>query len=245
MKIAIYLPIALLVMLTGCNTYQLVSIESPLNKTENSEFIHENDTFRITYTFNGWNCPINIYVYNKIDKPIYVDWSKSSVIIDNQRINYWNNQASLLAMINDTGINGTIFNDEKVSFIPPSSGISVSRINLKNEFVHIPDNFKHDIVNLPTVNGYAKTKKYIFPEMQEPLMFRSFITLSVTQDFNQPIYTDDTFWISDVIRTPNHPDYILNKPSNQFYLQQSTGFGKFLLATSTIVLIIAGLMATE
>ena len=36
----------------------------------------------------------------------------------------------------------------------------------------------------------AMQKKYIyiFPEMQEPLMFRSFITLSVTQDFNQPIY---------------------------------------------------------
>ncbi|HNC30155.1 MAG TPA: hypothetical protein PKX08_09130, partial [Cyclobacteriaceae bacterium] len=77
---------ALCIVCTGCSTYQYVTVSSPL-KTQN-EFIAENDTVKISYDFSGEQGPVKISIYNKLSTPLYVDWSKSALIIGDMRKSY-------------------------------------------------------------------------------------------------------------------------------------------------------------
>ncbi len=52
------------------------------------DFVQENDTVRISYRFWGENAPVTITIYNKLDEPLYVDWGRSALIIDDVATTY-------------------------------------------------------------------------------------------------------------------------------------------------------------
>jgi len=54
--------VASAIALSGCSTYQYASLNSELEKDENSAFVTENDTVKILYSFIGQNCPVTIQV---------------------------------------------------------------------------------------------------------------------------------------------------------------------------------------
>ncbi|MBK7651138.1 MAG: hypothetical protein IPJ20_10995 [Flammeovirgaceae bacterium] len=83
------------------------------------------------------NCPVQIKVINKLNTPFYVDWSKSALIFDGLTFAYWKDESTINATIsgydiawsdrvstNSGSIQGSIFRNEKVSFIPPNSSIT-------------------------------------------------------------------------------------------------------------------------
>ena len=57
-------------------------------KNERGDFVQENDTVRISYRFWGENAPVTITIYNKLDEPLYVDWGRSALIIDDVATTY-------------------------------------------------------------------------------------------------------------------------------------------------------------
>jgi len=58
-----------------------------LYQNEKKEFVIENDTALLKYTFAGENFPITISIFNKLLQPLYVDLGRSTVIINNFQIN--------------------------------------------------------------------------------------------------------------------------------------------------------------
>ena len=79
-----------LILFSSCETYiQLYHLESKTVKKENDTFIFENDTLKITYSFWGNRGVLAFEIYNKLAKPIYVDWKKSSFIYKDQKLNFW------------------------------------------------------------------------------------------------------------------------------------------------------------
>ena len=64
----------IILIFTGysCSQYQYISINSNLNHNEEKEFINENDTVLIKYTFADENIPLIITIYNKLQQPIYI-----------------------------------------------------------------------------------------------------------------------------------------------------------------------------
>ena len=55
----------------------------------NGHWSFENDTISISYNFFNKNGMMSFEIYNKLDKPIYIDWKNSSFIFNNQKLNYW------------------------------------------------------------------------------------------------------------------------------------------------------------
>ena len=226
----------LFISCTSCLKYQYATISSSFKKENSTEFLIENDTLRLTYDFSGEDGPVKILVYNKLSTPIYINWSKSALIMGDRRISYWSKNLIINATVNnlESGVaryiiasngtvNGTITYDENLSFIPPKSSVTENQVTLRNQFFKIPSSSKpsRKVVN----NVSLKTSHYT--RENSPLIFRSFLTLSVTENFESPIYFDDTFWVSEIIQTIASPEQHIRR-NDQFYISKATGAGVFV-----------------
>jgi hypothetical protein len=145
--------IFILAVCSSCSIYQYNTLSSDIGEP----FIFENDTVRVRYSFGDGN--VNLEIFNKAARPLYVDWSRSSLIIDGDPAPY--------------------LNVTPVSFIPPVSGLNNSPTRLPSI---VNDTFSTDLKEY--ADGYS------------PLTFRSFLFLSLDQDFNEQFTLDHMFWIS-------------------------------------------------
>lgn len=75
---SLILPAAVLfsVLLTSCSKYQInmLSSTNAVKDEQTGVFNVENDSVKISYSFYGKNAPVSIQVFNKSDKPLYIDW---------------------------------------------------------------------------------------------------------------------------------------------------------------------------
>lgn len=239
--------IASAIVLSGCSTYQYAALDSELEKDENSAFINENDTVKILYSFTGRNCPVTIQVFNKLQKAIYIDWSKSAIILDGRKISYWIDKSELNASSSGheyqwtkdyssthSEINGTLYRDERISFIPPQSFISITRINLRSNFFKLTKEDRLTDEYRGTTSGRVKLTNHTYDEATSPLSFRSYITLSTNDDFSSEINFDNQFWVESVAKSGYAPDALINKPANQFHLRKASVGGKIFGWTAVL-----------
>ena len=130
--IKIFIGLISLSLFTGCITYQHVSLSGNAPQNEKSEFVVENDSVSLIYSFHGHSGPITMDIANKLNKPLYVDWRKSALIINGQSFTLWKDEASLNTHVSSTSVlqddqtiqtsgnlQGSIVKNDKVSFIPP------------------------------------------------------------------------------------------------------------------------------
>lgn len=193
-----------IIILTGCSRYQYISINSNLYQNEQKEFINENDTVMIKYTFAGENLPITISIFNKLLQPLYVDLGRSTVIINNLQIN------------------GTFYRDGQIDFIAPLSYVTLTSNPLKDQFISVNPEDSLTNLTINTVEGKLRS----FNVETTPLYFRSILALTPNEDYSYPTFYDYSFWVSDILQTMNSPASITYKPSNRFYIRKKTGFGK-------------------
>lgn len=238
----------LILTCASCYRYQYATVTGDLRKNEQHQLFFESDSVKVQYTFMGADCPIQIQVANKLNTPLYVDWKKSAVIFEGLRFPYWDDKSTLNATIkgydlawtnqvstSDAEARGTLYRNEQISFIPPNSSVIVEPITVRKSFFQLPQPGKDQrvVLNETGMKGF----KYSFPKETTPLQFRSYLTISYTEDFKHPIVLDNQFWVSEVIQTSLEPYSWPNKDSDQFYLREDTGFGTFML-----VLIASGIL---
>ncbi|HEY3402484.1 MAG TPA: hypothetical protein VGK59_03795 [Ohtaekwangia sp.] len=234
MKICIHLLIAITLFTSSCS-YQYATVSSNGNQADNSGFVTENDSVRITYKFTGSHCPILISIYNKSDKPLYIDWKKSAVIVDAKSYSYWRDEATFDAESrssqvrwNDvfatttttTTTTGTITRPESIIFIPPHAGKDASMISIKTEPFKFDPNHAVEKTRLKTPSAnYLATIRY-FDEEHTPFRYRSYITLSFDDSFKNSFAFEDEFWVSEVIQTSASPKAIPDKgmAANTFHI---------------------------
>src|SRR5215208_2013722 len=83
-------------VLTSCSKYQFFTLAGEnISKNEKQEFVAENDTFRVIYDFHGDKGPIRVSIYNKSNKPMQVDCSRSAVIAGENSNGYYKNELKL------------------------------------------------------------------------------------------------------------------------------------------------------
>jgi hypothetical protein len=253
-SVSIFSTILVLIVLSlcSCTRYQYVAIDSNLPRNQQNEYLVENDSMRITYNFQGWEGPLNINIENKGDKPFYINWQKSAVILDGKKYSLWQDRTDIQGIGSDitlrwnnfysSGVSdfqGVLYRDEQVSFIPPHSSINMTPVNLRTNFIPRSNEVPVARTSLPTREGRVNAKLQLFEPDNSPVKFRSFLTLSSDQNFNNPVYLDDLFWISSVTESHSSPGKVTYLPENQYYLRQTTGFGSFtigVVAITTIVL---------
>ena len=235
----LFLTALALVFLSGCSRYQYIAITSDIHQNKEQNFVVENDTARIVYSFDGYNFPVTVQVYNKLDKPLYIDWTKSALIIDGKTMSFWQDVAQLEGSTEGytTGgkhgiaysvgiVNGTISKNEKISFVPPGSFVKTTRFHLQNRFFATNNSASEKKENFNSANGQDWGKIYTFNRDHTPLEFRSYITLSTDKNFSSETHVSNSFWVDNIMQTLATPVSMQNSTFPKTYLRKvtSTGF---------------------
>lgn len=259
MKFQIVNLLILVWMFTSCSVYQYATVESDLPKNERSEFVMENDSMILKFSFSGENMPVNIEVFNKLNAPLYVDWRRSSVVIGDksqllkQDVTHVNLNTQSVT-VNDQAyhpfvysygeISGNFIKEGLESFIPPKASIFVTPCHLRSEFLDVPVNAVAERVTVPGINSPVDLKRYQFDRAHTPLAFRLFLTMSYAQDFKDPLFFDQLFYVNDLARSHSSENQLVMRPANRAYFSKTTGFGVFLGGVAVTSLVIIGLAAS-
>ena len=213
---------------------QLVTLRgSNVKPVADEGLVLDNDTLTIRYNFASERGQMHLTLVNKLNQPLYVDWKRSSFIIGQDKVDYWQDVAD----VNLTGssysnrysrysignLSGVISKDNQVGFIPPQTKLE------KQQFVVIPDGavqlkgmFKTEEEKSNWVNSKKPVKISVYSYEgadQSPLTFRNYLTLSTDKDFKTEFTIDTKFWASDVKVLPR--DQILTRQTTGEY-QYST-----------------------
>ena len=247
--------VAIAMATTSCMTYQYVTLSSNLEENIDHEFTFENDSLVIRYNFSGNNCPVNVYVENKLNTPLYVDWKRSAIIENKQSIPYWqdesffegNAQGAILKTdyvfsSTSTDITGNIHRNESVTFLPPGSFQQTNMILLQEKSISTADPKKDYSETVRTPTGLSKAYFYDFEKENSPKKFRSFLTLAVDPSFQNTFTVDHEFWVSEITESSLAPaSFTRDKDDgNQYHVSKSTGVGAFLGVIFLVGLIALG-----
>ncbi len=244
-KLFFFVAVVLLLSLSGCSSYYYSILSSNDRvgiRSDLGDFVQETDTVVVSYSFNGENAPVSIIIYNKLDEPLFVDWTRSALIIDDIATVYqdkkvlvegetesvshgesyrWNSRITENVATSRGSFAGSVFLPKGVDFIPPKSKIENIPLNLpgipfdkilKEEYV------KENIMTNDLSMVSVRTKE--FTESDSPLCFRSYLTL-YTDDHNgkqrKYMFFERNFYISKLIKAGNVP------PSDFSEQQQLSG----------------------
>lgn len=191
----------------SCSTYYCSTMntkDSYTVKNDYGEFVIEGDSLDVIYNFYGQNAPIMVGVLNKTSKPLYIDWSKSGIMIDNEPITYKESQNKA----KDGGspfINFGYFldNSNDLSFVKPYSRLNKQILELTNfNFQKINDSLYH---NWNTeADSWGKNKKYKtirYVESDSPIYLRTFLTVyEDSRSADEAFFYENDFYMSELIK---------------------------------------------
>lgn len=154
--------LACAIILVGCTPpkyLHILEVRSTDVPLQQGFFSHGNDTIHIYYDFWGDGGPMEIAVQNKLDKPLYIDWKKSSVVTFGEKTDLWHDgetrtQSSVSGGVERSTVvigkkfvlgfgsssetlfsKASVVRPERITFIPPKSIIRRST---------------HEVLPLPT-----------------------------------------------------------------------------------------------
>lgn len=228
--IKVFIALFVVVLFSSCITYQHVSLSGNVGQNEQAEFVEENDSIKMVYSFNGHSGPITMEITNKLNKPLYVDWRKSALIINGQSFTLWKDEASLSANVSSYSalqddqtiqtsgnMQGSIAKNDKVSFIPPQAKIVVHSYILFDGLFMTPDQQGEKLIFFTALDERRKAMKYTFSRENSPFTFRIYLSMSMNDDFKSPFHLDNTFWVSSYVNTRVELDAFNVYLGNQFY----------------------------
>ncbi len=216
----------LLISLTGCTKYvQVFDTTSTNTQFSNDYFVYETDTLLIKYYFWEERGILGFSVFNKLDKPIYIDWKNSSFVYNDDKLNYWNDEAyyytagiykSLsyhgnlilpdFSVREGEGVNVSTtlkVKPERITFIPPKSNYYNSTFHLLPAIYdvtpYVMGKYKDSLVRRSD-RPKRKTILHIerFVKNGSPIRFRNFLAISLNENFQNVFYVDNEFYVSAI-----------------------------------------------
>jgi hypothetical protein len=243
-------------LMTSCNIeYVQILRTKSIGLTEKKQgWVFENDSIRINYNFNEQGGIMLFSLFNKLDKPVYLDWKNSSFIYNGEKNNYWIEESNTVGSSVQTskvgrnaynafdnnlyGLSFGLLNQktvkaERITFIPPKSGISSNiayyQFRLTKKDLHysvdptkaikieVKDLFRKKI-------KFRKGYMYTYNETNSIISFRNYLALSFTENSNQFKFIDNKFYVSSL----EEVDYRCVKKDTEdgkiFYITGITGY---------------------
>ena len=245
------LVIIALVFVVSCKSYvQLFDTQATNLKLEDKTFVFENDSIKINYYFWANKGQMTFGILNKLDKPLYIDWKKSSYIDNSIKLDYWideEKKKSLqyygsyyydganynpeLATSKTVGIGAATSSTvkvERITFIPPKSKYYRSQFHiLPISYYKMDVKAKYDIIP-STIKPEEKVKVYkqFFDKETSPMVFRNFLTFSYTEDFKNEFYVDNEFFVNQVREMDASHFYYYKRDENKksnYYIRDKKG----------------------
>ena len=177
----------------------------------------ENDTLSICYSFWSNNGKIYFEIFNKTDNDIYLDLSRSNLILDSKRIPYWENvvttsengiyrgrNSSYLFPNTNTVIGSssaivssqkTTYIPEKIIFLPSKTVFSFEKTVRLANFNFVADfDLLNPIYNGNKISGYTQ----VFSSESTPQIFRNTLAYSFNEDLKPLLKVDNSFFIEEI-----------------------------------------------
>ncbi|NML23060.1 hypothetical protein HHL16_19435 [Pseudoflavitalea sp. G-6-1-2] len=239
------LPLLAVIALTAsCNRYQYLSFDSKhINKNDQKDFVVDTDSLKIIYSFTGVNAPVNIRIYNKLDQPLWVNWRRSALVINQRAISYNGSLTSMPDIVaaartgdpepvalsdehnnDDLPAAETSYTNQKGELIPPHSYISRSPMGLTNDFFNELPKSAFRVTSRIMYDGtVAHVKEAEFSEENSPLRFRNYLSIVGEDSAAKPIVYQHTFYVGQLIRTGIGPGQF---DAGQAWVKKETGLGK-------------------
>jgi hypothetical protein len=215
----ILLATIVLIALSSCNTpkeyIQIFNTSTTDAQFQNQkeQWIYETDSVRIKYDFWAEKGEFSFNIYNKLDVPLFIDWKNSAFIHSDTILSYWSSDQRIstsskvytikLPVVDVTRGNETsvMSKQDRISILPPKASLS------KREYLIMPvSNFslQKEItgsVTVPRNDNQAKETTVYFKEYtnaDSPLIFRNYLNLSLSENFENNFNIDNAFYISKV-----------------------------------------------
>jgi hypothetical protein len=227
MRVIIACLLCLLISSCGKFTYiqETKEIAPGLFKDDKDFFVYENDTLRMVYAFWADGGVLAFSLYNKLSTPLYINWKRSSFVLNSRKMDYWREEAitnritkndklgssliatdavgSLLALSGSSSLSisreATVI-PEKITFIAPQSYIFKEKFRLMpNEKINLKDQLKNADILRPKTKQ-VKGKSALFDDTNTPINFRNFLTISTSEDFVRESYIDHKFYVNKIIK---------------------------------------------
>jgi len=179
----------------------------------------------IKYYFWAERGILGFSVFNKIDKPIYIDWKNSSFVYNDDKLNYWNDEAyyytagiykSLsyhgnliipdFSLSKGVNVSTTLkVKPERITFIPPKSNYYNSSFHLLPviyDFTYyVMGNYKDSVVrrsDKPEKKIHLHVERFL--KNGSPIRFRNFLAISLNENFQHVFYVDNEFYVSAITK---------------------------------------------
>jgi len=194
---------------------------------EEDQWVFENDTVMLRYSFWSSGGSMSFVIYNKATKPIFINWKNSALILNDQKMHYWSDavkfsgsssgvSATKTTSVTDfdwawvtrsrsesamaTVTSGAMVKDEMITSLPPKSYIGFRRYQLLKDIVDVDSpNTDARLVSAPGKPGRTETIRMMrYNENSSPARYRNFLQLSFEEDMRTVFYIDNAFWLSEV-----------------------------------------------
>ncbi|MBS1915715.1 MAG: hypothetical protein JST87_05520 [Bacteroidetes bacterium] len=179
----------------SCSPAKIVSISSENVPVQNNQYVFENDTIKITYSFWADKGIMKFNIYNKINEPLYFDWKNSAYIPNSEMVSYWQDETNSVGSYASSttwfyGVQATSskmaaksIHKERIGVIPPHSLITRMDYKLAKSYYDIPN-----------PGSFTKNNSNLF--------FRNYLMYCTNEKFEGVHGTvDNAFYISNVQKT--------------------------------------------
>ena len=224
LKITSFILIAI-AMLTSCSQFvQLVETESIGKDAVSKNGICENEEIKVTYDMWSEDGITYFSIYNKTDKPMYIDWKRSVFIYNDWKNVYWVEKSTTESYLVPSGTGNNIVYERKQStvvaerytFIPPKTYISVPMTyTIMSGYYSTTDNtgktsktmVSQSIkknggtkVSIASTTGKGNVKAWekSFSQDNTISRFRNFITYASKENFSDEKFIENEFYVNKI-----------------------------------------------
>jgi hypothetical protein len=205
-------------------------------KVINDNYVFENDTIKVTYSFWAEDGVMAFIIENKLDIPIYIDWKKSAFISTKNKFSYYSENevtdtkgvgASAMYLYRNVydwsrwyPVNVSVsesrsvkYKEERITFVPPHAATERASYNIYPRKYIIMDNIKSTQIG----DSKAKGKVVSFSKDDAMITFRNFLTYSTKETFETEKYVSNDFYVGKVIELAKK-HYTNYEDSKNFYV---------------------------
>lgn len=192
-----------IVIFSSCTVsrYQVVHLDSNLPKDQNNEFVFENDSLKVAYSFAGEGGPFQMIIFNDSDNPLYVNWDKSALIVNGMSRSINSFQTGIV--VNDFGLEiPPTTKSDAIELIAPKAFVRREIYFHEGTFLDTHGyNFEVGKRNDPVKGRNVDITHYPMKAEETVLKVRNYLLLSQDEGFSNQTAVDAEFWASSVYDT--------------------------------------------
>ncbi len=236
--------IVLISALSSCTSYRYIKLESAdLSRNKDNGFTETGDSLQVNYHFYGNKGPLHLTIYNKMDKGLQVDLSRSALVVNERATSLYSGDIQMSGIMHSNSIEWTKSISstkgmitargnlpQSVLFIPAHAYIDITPINVTDQFFDtIPDSkyVKSYYLNRDETQS-KQIKTASFEQAGSPLIFKTYLTFILPEKDQKEFVKQHTFYISEIIRAPYSPGdfaYMQSPNGDKFYVSHTKGGG--------------------